>query len=121
MCYMFYVFVACIVCVMYAMDGVINVIYSIFDLVYSISTVKHNQHKLSHVKFTKPGHIADILQIELAASGISELREKESPRKETNQAYDPLCDILVKYLGNYLRKKLLSKKKIKQMFSCSVL
>jgi len=63
--------------------------------------VKQNQHKFSHVKFTKPGLIADILQIELAASGISELRGKESPRKETNQAYDPLCDILVKYLGNY--------------------
>jgi len=57
--------------------------------------------KFSHVKFTKPGLIADILQIELAAGGISELRGKESPRKETNQAYDPLCDILVKYLGNY--------------------
>ena len=53
--------------------------------------VKQNPHKFSNVKFTKPGHIADILQTELAASGISQLRGKESPRKETNQKHMIHC------------------------------
>ena len=66
------------------------------------TNVKQNQHKFSHVKFTKPGHIADILQIKLAASGISELRGEESSRKEKHQACDRLCDIVEKYLEKYI-------------------